>query len=262
MKKFKKALTAAVMTIVISAASFSVYTPVHVSAGTMGGVIAKAREIGMPESEIQSYIAQYGGRDYTSEQYDQAIAALEGMRGQYSANNNADDTSSAETAADTTETTIPETTNEYTKKIDDFFNKSSEDKIRDIIGMTDDEAKEFSGYLTEDQKESLKEVLNADDVDDLKRSAEKAAAELGIAVETETVTETDTQTESSKESTSEIISSDTHSETTKAASETETTADAIKSTTNVMIWIVIGIIAAILIVFIIIALVLKKSNKK
>ena len=42
-----------------------------------GDVIAHAYAVGLPESDIQACIAQYSGREYTSEQCDQAIAALD-----------------------------------------------------------------------------------------------------------------------------------------------------------------------------------------
>lgn len=49
---------------------------VNVSATTVNDVIAYARSLGMPESEIQNYISQYGDGEYTSEQCDKAIAYL------------------------------------------------------------------------------------------------------------------------------------------------------------------------------------------
>lgn len=47
------------------------------SATSVGDVIAHAYAVGLPESDIQACIAQYSGREYTSEQCDQAIAALD-----------------------------------------------------------------------------------------------------------------------------------------------------------------------------------------
>jgi len=46
------------------------------SATTVGDVIAYARSVGMPEDMVQSYIAMGSGREYTSEQCDQAIEIL------------------------------------------------------------------------------------------------------------------------------------------------------------------------------------------
>lgn len=50
--------------------------PMTASATSVGDVIAYAYQVGMPEDMIQQYIAMGSGREWTSEQCDQAIAAL------------------------------------------------------------------------------------------------------------------------------------------------------------------------------------------
>lgn len=47
------------------------------SATTVGDVIAHARALGMPESQIQHYINQFNTREYTSEECDKGIASLD-----------------------------------------------------------------------------------------------------------------------------------------------------------------------------------------
>ena len=85
--KFIKAITAGAFSVVLALSAAASTAVLNADAASMGDVISKAREIGMPESEIQGYISQYGGRDYTSDQYQQAVNALEGMRGKYSGGN-------------------------------------------------------------------------------------------------------------------------------------------------------------------------------
>lgn len=247
MKRFIKAITAGAFSVVLALSAAASTAVLNADAASMGDVISKAREIGMPESEIQGYISQYGGRDYTSDQYQQAVNALEGMRGKYSGgnsnNNSSDETSPTLFPEDTTDNAT-EATN--SKEVDDFFNKSSEDKIKYIQGLTDDEAKKFWDELTDEQKKTVGEVLNADSIDDLKKSAEKAAAELGIS---------DTTTEETTEEVTESVS--------ESEAETESeTAEVIAKTTNTMIWVVVCVIIGVAVIFAVIACVMKKSNKK
>ncbi|MCI5910191.1 MAG: hypothetical protein MRZ46_00885 [Oscillospiraceae bacterium] len=254
MKRFIKAITAGAFSVVLALSAAASTAVLNADAASMGDVISKAREIGMPESEIQGYISQYGGRDYTSDQYQQAVNALEGMRGKYSGGNSNNNNSSDETSP----TLFPEDTTDgatgatNSKEVDDFFNKSSEDKIKYIQGLTDDEAKKFWDELTDEQKKTVGEVLNADSIDDLKKSAEKAAAELGISdTTTEETTEEATETEAETESVSES----------EAETESET-AEVIAKTTNTMIWVVVCVIIGVAVIFAVIACVMKKSNKK
>ena len=254
MKKFIKAITAGAFSIVLALSAAASTAVLNADAASMGDVISKAREIGMPESEIQGYISQYGGRDYTSDQYQQAVNALEGMRGKYSGgnsgNNSSDETNATLFPEDTT-ANATEATN--SKEVDDFLNKSSEDKIKYITGLTDDEAKKFWNELTDEQKKTVGEVLNADKIDDLKKSAEKAAAELGISIAT---------TEDTTESTEETTETETESVSESEAETESETAEVIAKTTNTMIWVVVCVILGVAVIFAIIAYVMKKSNKK
>ena len=61
-----------------AAAAIAVFSgiPMTASATSVGDVIAYAYQVGMPEDMIQQYIAMGNGREWTSEQCDQAIAAL------------------------------------------------------------------------------------------------------------------------------------------------------------------------------------------
>lgn len=68
----KKFLISLVSILIVSGMGYSITA----SATSVGDVIAYARSIGMPEDMIQSYIAMGSGREYTSEQCDQAIAIL------------------------------------------------------------------------------------------------------------------------------------------------------------------------------------------
>ena len=52
------------------------------AATSVGDVIAHAYAVGLPEAQIQQCIAQYSGGNYTSEQCDRAIAALDNWASQ------------------------------------------------------------------------------------------------------------------------------------------------------------------------------------
>lgn len=56
--------------------AIAICSPITSSAATVGDVIAYAYQVGMPEEMIQEYIAMGSGREWTSAQCDQAIAAL------------------------------------------------------------------------------------------------------------------------------------------------------------------------------------------
>ena len=72
------------------------YAALPVSASSVGDVIAHARALGMPESEVQSYIAMGSGREWTSAQCDQAIAILDSMAGQWQKNDSSSSSDEAE----------------------------------------------------------------------------------------------------------------------------------------------------------------------
>lgn len=202
MKKINKILITAAM--IASIAFTGLSGTMAASATSVGDVIAYARSIGMPESEIQGYVAKYGGRDYTSEQCDKAIAALAGMKDKYK-NNQAATSQSSQQEKSTeakTETQTEKSTKSDANKA--FFNKSSEDKIKDINGMSESEGKNFWNSLSDEEKNELKSVVgeeNLKDFDSLKAAAKSAAEDLGIgetskSETTEEVSETEAETES------------------------------------------------------------------
>jgi hypothetical protein len=72
MKKSVKFLSVLIATLSV----VSLMSPMSASATTKEDVIAVAREVGMPESLVQSYISLGANREVTSEQCDKAIAKL------------------------------------------------------------------------------------------------------------------------------------------------------------------------------------------
>lgn len=209
--KFNKMRLAAAIGAIIIAFSGTGMIPAY--ATSVGDVIAYARSIGMPESEIQGYIAKYGGRDYTSEQCDQAIAALAGMKNKYKKNSQGD---SAETKADQDQNSQQNNENKSEEteapsekeQVKNFFKKPSEEKIKEINGMSNNEIKEFWNSLSEDEKKKVQEILGTDDIKDidtLKAAAKKAVEELELDEETTTkAIETTKKTTENTEESSEI----------------------------------------------------------
>lgn len=70
--KFKPMIVSSIAALTV----FLNFNPITSSAATVGDVIAYAYQVGMPEDMIQQYIAMGSGREWTSEQCDQAISAL------------------------------------------------------------------------------------------------------------------------------------------------------------------------------------------
>ncbi|MGN1411966.1 MAG: hypothetical protein ACI4WH_05605 [Oscillospiraceae bacterium] len=77
MKKSIKSLTILVSIV----CALSLMTPIHSSATTKEDVIAVARQVGMPENLVQSYISLGANIEVTSEQCDKAISILYNIYG-------------------------------------------------------------------------------------------------------------------------------------------------------------------------------------
>ena len=147
------------------------------SATSVGDVIAHAYAVGLPESDIQACIAQYSGREYTSEQCDQAIAALDNWakerddkineeinKGTTTAapeENRTTETTAATAAAaagKTAQTTVP------AKK--DFLNMTLNEKVEYINSLPADQRNDFVQNMSNEERNSfLKQMKTSDQLD-------------------------------------------------------------------------------------------------
>ncbi|WP_298481717.1 hypothetical protein [uncultured Ruminococcus sp.] len=134
------------------------------SATTVGDVIAHAYAVGLPESQIQACINQYGGGTYTSEQCDQAIAALDQWAAER--NNAVDDvinegttTAAGDSAAQTTTTAAGNaagaqtTTKAPTEQ--EFINMSLDEKVNYVNSLPADKRTEFMDNMSNDVRNSF-----------------------------------------------------------------------------------------------------------
>ena len=154
------------------------------SATSVGDVIAYAYAVGLPESTIQQCINQYSGGTYTSEQCDQAIAALADWAAKRDQSiedeiNKGTTAPPAETTAaaggnsDTTETAAaPVTTTTPSAK--DFINMTLEEKVSYVNSLPEDQRKAFIQNMSNDERNSFLKQM------DKTKQAEVIAEMMGV----------------------------------------------------------------------------------
>lgn len=144
------------------------------SATSVGDVIAHAYAVGLPESQIQQYINQFSGGNYTSEQCDKAIAALD----QWAAERDSaiDDTlnqgtttagenpSSQTTTAAGNAAGAQTTTKAPTKQ--DFMDMTLDDKVAYVNSLSADERTKFINNMSNEERNSfLKQMDTSQQLD-------------------------------------------------------------------------------------------------
>jgi len=153
-----------------------IFSTIQASAATMGDVIAKARAVGMPEAQIQEYINQYGSNEYTSEQYDAAISALDGYKASVdsaieevfsrdtSDSNGSDDKSdnSSQTSASSSSSSSSSSSVEAVTE-QEFIDMSLEEKVSYVNSLSSDERSEFLENLSNDERNSILKQMDAED---------------------------------------------------------------------------------------------------
>lgn len=154
------------------------------SATSVGDVIAYAYAVGLPESTIQQCINQYSGGTYTSEQCDQAIAALadwaakrdQSIEDEINKGTTAPPTETTAAAggnSDTTETAAaPVTTTTPSAK--DFINMTLGEKVSYVNSLPEDQRKEFIQNMSNDERNSFLKQM------DKTKQAEVIAEMMGV----------------------------------------------------------------------------------
>lgn len=125
-------------------------TPMITSAASVGDVISYAYQVGMPEDMIQQYIAMGSGREWTSEQCDQAIAALSSWAAERDTaiSGGGQQSVPAEKVPDPVE---PE----------EFEEMSIEEKQEYITSIPSEQKQEYLDVMTNDEKNQLLKKLDS-----------------------------------------------------------------------------------------------------
>lgn len=132
--------------VVASALSIAICTPITSSATSVGDVIAYAYQVGMPEDMIQGYIAMGSGREWTSEQCDQAIAALSAW---------AAERDSAISGGNVQTQTVPDSI-----EPEEFEEMSIDEKQEYITSIPSEQKQEYLDVMTNDEKNQLLKKLD------------------------------------------------------------------------------------------------------
>lgn len=151
MKHRFKIMTVFAMTAAIAACHD---TPIIASATTVGDVIAYAYQIGMPEDMIQDYIAMGSGREWTSEQCDQAIAILSSMAGEWDDTSNGNQTQKPE---DVPEPIAPA----------EFEDMPLEEKQDYIASVPGDQKQEYFDMMTEEEQNQFLKTTDTSEQSDM-----------------------------------------------------------------------------------------------
>ncbi|WP_303837431.1 magnesium transporter MgtE N-terminal domain-containing protein [Ruminococcus flavefaciens] len=141
--KIKSMIVSAIVAF-IAAASCS---PIVSSAATVGDVIAYAYQVGMPDDMIQQYIAMGSGREWSSEQCDQAIAALSAW---------AAERDGAISGGGQPQQSVPDPVEPET-----FEEMSIEEKQEYITAIPSDQKQEYLNVMTNDEKNQLLKQLDS-----------------------------------------------------------------------------------------------------
>ncbi len=134
------------------------------SATTVGDVIAHAYAVGLPEAQIQQAINMYSGGDYTSEQCDKAIAALDSWAAERDAQIQ-DQLDKATTASQQDSSgSVQTTTTAVTKKPSkqDFIDMSIDEKTSYINSLPADERTDFINNMGNDERNSFLKQMDTD----------------------------------------------------------------------------------------------------
>ena len=129
-----------------SAYLIAVCSPIISSAATVGDVIAYAYQVGMPEEMIQEYIAMGSGREWTSAQCDQAIAALSAW---------AAERDSAISGGSGQTQTVPDPI-----EPEEFEEMSIDEKQEYITSIPSEQKQEYLDVMTNDEKNQLLKKLD------------------------------------------------------------------------------------------------------
>ncbi len=152
---------------------------VTASATSVGDVIAHAREVGMPESQIQAYTNQGMslGREFTSEECDRAIAALDQWAAERNKAieetlNNSTTAAQEESSSQQTTTTAAAQTTKPTKQ--EFIDMTIEEKISYVNSLPNEERTEFMQNMSNDERNSFLKQM------DTNKQAEVIASMLDV----------------------------------------------------------------------------------
>ncbi len=163
------------------------------AATSVGDVIAHAYAVGLPEAQIQQCIAQYSGGNYTSEQCDKAIAALDNWasqrdqkiedelnKGTTAPADNADSSAgetTTTTAAKANGSSAAQTTTPSAK---DFMDMTLDEKVSYINSLPADKRDSFVQNMSNDERNSFLKQLDTSDQLDIIASMADVGEAFGV----------------------------------------------------------------------------------
>ena len=133
------------------------------AATSVGDVIAHAYAVGLPEAQIQQCIAQYSGGNYTSEQCDRAIAALDNWASQRDQKIEDELNKGTTAPADNANSSAGETTTTAAKANGSSAAQTNTPSAKDFMDMTLDEKVSYINSLPADKRDSFVQNMSNDE---------------------------------------------------------------------------------------------------
>ena len=133
------------------------------AATSVGDVIAHAYAVGLPEAQIQQCIAQYSGGNYTSEQCDRAIAALDNWASQRDQKIEDELNKGTTAPADNADSSAGETSTTAAKANGSSAAQTTTPSAKDFMDMTLDEKVSYINSLPADKRDSFVQNMSNDE---------------------------------------------------------------------------------------------------
>ena len=163
------------------------------AATSVGDVIAHAYAVGLPEAQIQQCIAQYSGGNYTSEQCDRAIAALDNWASQRDQKIEDELNKGTTAPADNANSSAGETTTTAAKAngqqrsarrphplAKDFMDMTLDEKVSYINSLPADKRDSFVQNMSNDERNSFLKQLDTSDQLDIIASMADVGEAFGV----------------------------------------------------------------------------------
>ena len=150
------------------------------AATSVGDVIAHAYAVGLPEAQIQQCIAQYSGGNYTSEQCDRAIAALDNWASQRDQKIEDELNKGTTAPADNADSSVGETTTTAAKANGSSAAQTTTPSAKDFMDMTLDEKVSYINSLPADKRNSFLKQLDTSDQLDIIASMADVGEAFGV----------------------------------------------------------------------------------
>lgn len=194
-----KALKTKLLAVVLSVCGLCFGAGMTASAYTIDEVMAKAREIGMPEEEIMSGYNMWAAGMYTQEQLDNAyeylcdlgymtdemIEEMFGKKETTPSVTEPGDSGTTETVPDAPAATEPDAE----VSPEDFINMTLDEKKAYVNAMSPEEREAFLNNLTPEQRKSIIKQMSLEDQATILQGYIDAAGKLDMSVTVDSISE-------------------------------------------------------------------------